>query len=61
MAAAAGSEGYLSWQRRILESDQGARYKTPPAAFEDGVTDRDLPVTAGAFEIKHCFINTRDA
>lgn len=51
MTAAVGSEGYLSWQRRPLESDQGARYTTPPPAFEEGVTDRVLPATTKAFEI----------
>lgn len=36
-------------------NDQGAKYKRPPDVFEDGATDRDLPTTIGAFEIKHHF------
>lgn len=43
------------------EQNQGARYKTPPAAFEDWVTNWDLSVTPAAFEIKHYRLKHRQA
>lgn len=57
MAASAGFEGYLVLTKTdTQEWNQGTRYKMPPTEFEDSPTDRDLPVTAGAFELEHHLI-----